>query len=184
MLLKDCSRKNPGKFRGGLNCCVLDPGSLSNEILGAPEYKCFCEFSMSLFCVPYLPLCLLYPVEHLMEFSACSPLKSCLKRGYSPCPESGLEGVFACAAWKERDLDPRRHEGTWLWWKPAGLCYQVMTMSVENALMWHWNSVELLASTCRAARAGHCLWQESRLDVLIGDGKSWLPSFPLAVSLY
>jgi len=57
-------------------------------------------------------------------------------------------------------------------------------MSVENALMWHWNSVELLASTCRAARAGHCLWRESRLDVLIGDGKSWLPSFPLAVSLY
>lgn len=69
---------------------------------------------MSLFCVPYLPLCLLYPVEHLMEFSAYSPWKSYLKRGYSPCPESGLEGVFACAAWKERDLDPRRHEGTWL----------------------------------------------------------------------
>lgn len=37
VLLKDCNRKNPGKFRSGLSCCVLDPRFLSSEISGAPE---------------------------------------------------------------------------------------------------------------------------------------------------
>lgn len=35
--------------------------------------------------------------------------------------------------------------------------------------MFGLSSVELLVSSCGAARAGHCPWQESGLDGWVGD---------------
>lgn len=151
---------------------MLNPGYLSKKTSEAPEHINVCANFLcpSMMYVSCISLWFLCPVFLLSEIS-----DAVHGRTHFPCAENHFEGIFYmhCLYWKEHvDLNLHRHVGTCLWWKSAGLCHWVETWCIENTLMWDWSSVELLASSCGAPCAGHCLWQESRLDGLIGNGKS------------
>lgn len=140
-------------------------------------------------CMKYCTCCA-FCVFLAFRWKSLTAVRGRTQIGYFPCPEChlGVPSVCAFCVWGYFLLSIGKSVMIWILTDvqaPGSDGNHQNCVSCWDCIgkmqMFDLSSVELLASSCGAARAGPCSWLESRLNGFIGDQPSFHPSLCLSV---